>query len=82
MIHQQIRALEELLILYTPYNSEVKKHKSMLSRDMEEILEVPNLKFRGEKYNIGDKNTQDGINSRLDISEEQISEKDKLIDIF
>lgn len=49
---------------------------------MEEILEVPNLKFRGEKYNIGDKNTQDGINSRLDISEEQISEKDKLIDIF
>lgn len=39
---------------------------SMLKSDMEETLKAQNWKSRGRKYDIGDKNTVDRINSRLD----------------
>lgn len=45
----------------------------MLIRDMEHIFQKdPNRTSWDENYNVWEKNTLDGINSSLDIAEENI----------
>ena len=41
---------------------------------MEDIRQYPNWTPRDKKYNVWDENTLDGINGKLNIAEEDISE--------